>query len=98
MGDFNEHVYEGRISKRLALDDLNMEEQCLATTGVQIPPTHTTGKRPVMAVYATSGADCTNAAILLRGYRVGDHLVFILDFTSESLLGSVFPRVVLAKQ
>ena len=67
MGDFNEHVYEGRICKRLAMEDLNMEEQCLGTTGIQIPPTHTTGKRPVMAVYVTSGATCTNTAILPRG-------------------------------
>ena len=98
MGNFNEHVYEGQICKRLAKDNLNMTEQCLTTTGLQIPPTHNSGSRPVMALYATSGADCINAAILPRGYAVGDHLVFIMDFTSESLLGSVFPRVVPAKQ
>ena len=41
--------------------------------------------------------DCTNACILPRYVGVGDHRCFILDFTSASLVGDVFPKVVTAK-
>ena len=32
-GDFNEHVYEGRTSRRLQERDIQMKEQCLSHTG-----------------------------------------------------------------
>ena len=44
FGDFNENVYTGRFAKRLAEEDLLMTEQCLTTTGEQLPATHVRGK------------------------------------------------------
>ena len=93
-GDFNEHVYNGRLAKRLADEDLGMTEMCLKTTGQPIPPTHLTGSRPIDAVFATSGVVCSNACILQKYGGVGDHRCFILDFTSASVLGDSFPNVV----
>ena len=37
MGDFNENVYTGMYAKRLAMQDLNMTEQCRKTTKQQLP-------------------------------------------------------------
>ena len=45
-------------------------------------------------VYATAGVECTDAEILLRGSGIGDHLVFVLDFCTLSMLGDNCPRVV----
>jgi len=95
-GDFNENVYTGRLAHLLASDSLRMSEQCLKTNGQPLPPTFVTGSRPIDAVYATAGVDSIHATILAKKAGVGDHRVFILDFTSESILGSVFPRVVKA--
>ena len=71
-----------------------MKEQCLAVNGVPIPPTHDRGSRPIDAVLAPPGITCVNAMILLKYGGVGDHRCFIVDFTSDSVLGRVFPRVV----
>ena len=93
-GDFNEHVYTGRFAQRLAEDDLLMTEQCQQVTGEQLPATFVTGSRPIDAVFATPGASAVNATILQQHAGVGDHKCFIVDFTSESILGSVFPRII----
>ena len=45
-------------------------------------------------VYATQGVVSINATILQKYGGVGDHHCFIVDFTSESVLGGVFPRIV----
>ena len=93
MGDFNEHVYSGRLAKRLACTDLNMFELCRQVTGLPIPPTHERGSRPVCAVFATQGIDGVNVCALPRKGGVGDHLAFIIDISSTSVLGTSFPKV-----
>ena len=45
--DFNEDIYKGKFSDRLVKDDLNMSEQILKTTGVNMPPTHDRGSKPI---------------------------------------------------
>jgi len=92
-GDFNENVYNGRIQRRLALPDLNMKEQCHLHTGDRLPATFVTGTRPIDAVFATSGIEVLNAGLLSKYGGVGDHRAFVLDFTTASILGTSFPRV-----
>ena len=95
-GDFNQDVYKGELSKRLAEEDINMTEQVLKTTGEEIPPTHDRGRKAVCGVFATAGVECKAAEVLLRGSGMGDHLVFMLDFCTRSVLGDNCPRVVAA--
>ena len=64
FGDFNEHVYEGRLVQRLFQDDIRIFETCYQTTNERLPPTHVTSSRPIDAVYATAGISSTNATIL----------------------------------
>ena len=45
-------------------------------------------------MYATAGVECKAAKVLLRGSGMGDHLVFLLDFCTKSVLGDRCPRVV----
>ena len=53
-GDFNEDIYRGKFPERLAMDDLNMTEQILQTTGIKIPPTYDCGSK---AIYG-GGCNC----------------------------------------
>ena len=93
LGDFNENVYTGRIAKRLAQEDLGMSEQCLAVNGVWIPAKHVRGSRPIDGVFAMPGITSVNAMVLPVYGSLGDHRCLIVDFTSDSVLGTVFPRV-----
>jgi hypothetical protein len=73
LGDFNENVYSGRISKRLSQPDLMFSEQCLQCTGIHIPPTFRDGTTPIDAIFATAGIECANAYILPPREGVGIH-------------------------
>ena len=37
FADLNEHLYQGRIAKLLAGEDLGVEEACLSLTGQEAP-------------------------------------------------------------
>ena len=91
--DFNEHIYEGQISRRLAREDLRMKEQCCIHNGDRLPATFVRGTRPIDGVFATGGIEVIHAGILGKYAGVGDHRCFVLDFTSKSVLGTSFPRV-----
>ena len=62
--------------------------------GKHIPLTHMRGKRPICAVFATTGVETCGVCILPRKSGVGDHLCFLIDQTSDSVLGTDFPRIV----
>ncbi len=97
MGDFNENVYMGPFSLTLLADDLRMTELCQWITGGRLPATHTRGSTPIDAVYATAGIHGTSVALLPCNEGIGDHRVFVLDITSASVLGDIFPQVLPAK-
>jgi hypothetical protein len=95
FGDFNEDVYSGPLAGDLARDEFRMTDLCLCTTLVCLPFTHTHRRTPINAVFATSGLVCMAVTLLPSLVGVGDHRVFILGIDSRSLLGDVFPRVIL---
>ena len=94
LGDFNQNVYTGKLAKLLSEDGIRMHEICIRITGVPLPPTHIRGSIPIDAVFCTMGIDGVAAALLPSRTGVGDHRVFIVDVTSSSVLGDVFPRVI----
>ena len=93
VGDFNENVYTGLLANALAREDLRMHELCQGTMGIPLPPTHSNGRMPIDAIYATAGLVCTAVALLPDRMGVGNHRVFIMDIESDSILGNVFPHV-----
>ena len=93
VGDFNESVYHGVLAQRFAADDLRLTEQCLLVNGKPLPATHVSGRLPIDGCFATAGITCVNASILPEHGGIGDHRLFVLDFTSDSVIGSDFPRV-----
>ena len=90
-GDFNDDVYRGKFSERLAKDDLNMKEHILKTTGVKIPPTHDHGSKAICGVFATTGFECKATEVLKQSSSVGDHLFLLLDICTRSILGDSNP-------
>jgi hypothetical protein len=94
LGNFNKNVYTGRLAAQLSADDLNFVELCRKHTGIPTPPTHRRGSAPIDGIFATPGITCVNAFILLQYGGVGDHRCFIIDLTSESLIGTSFPNIV----
>jgi hypothetical protein len=94
LGNFNENVFTGQLAHRLAQDDLNFTEICRRHTGTPIPPTFWTCSAPIIGIFATSGIKCVNVFILPHLGGVGDHCCFIIDLSSESVIGSSFPNIV----
>ena len=92
--DFNANAYDGRFAARLQQADIMMTEQCRVASGRRLHATFVTGTETIDAVYATSGIEVTNAALLPKYGGIGDHRRFILDFCSASVLGDVHRRVI----
>ena len=93
-GNFSKNAYNGRFAARLQQADIMMTKQCRVATGRGLPVTFVTGSRMIDAVYATTGIEFTNAALLPKYGGIGDHLCFILDFCSASVIGGVHPNVI----
>ena len=94
LGDFNEDVYTGQLASSLSGEFLRMKEVCHWTKGIPLPPTHNCGTVPIDAVFGTAGLIVTSVALLPIRTGVGDHRVFLIDVSSDSILGDVFPRVI----
>ncbi len=93
IGDFNESMYTGLLAITLAGEELRMHELCQCTMGVPLPPTHIRSRMLIDVIYATAGLVCSAMAFLPDRMGVGDHMVFIMDIESDSILGDVFPHV-----
>jgi hypothetical protein len=94
LGDFNEHIYSGCLSQRLAMVDLSFVELCWKHTGKPVSPTHCSGSAPIDGIFATSGMDCVNAFILPHYGGIGDHRCFIMDISLDSMIGTSFQNIV----
>ncbi len=77
----------------MALEPLRLLELCKQTTGQLLPPTHNQGSIPIDAIFGTVRVESTAATLFLFGGGVGDHLVFLIDLSLQSLIGDAFPRV-----
>ena len=96
LGNFNEQytIYNGRLARRLHANDLNFKEMCQHHTGLRVPPTFCSGSNPIDGIFATSGIECVNVTLLPHLGGVDDPRCFIIDFSSESVVGTDFPNIV----
>jgi hypothetical protein len=62
--------------------------------GIPLPPTHNRGTVLINAVFGTAGLMVTSVALLPSRSGVGNHRVFLIDVSSNSIMGDVFPRVI----
>ncbi len=93
--DHNEHTYDGPLGR--ALSDpkgVGLQEAVLRHTGMRTGATFFRGSKPIDGLWVTSDIDIANACVMPFGYGIGDHRMFILDVTMESLVGKTPIKVV----
>jgi hypothetical protein len=68
-------------------EGLGMIEAVGSYTGKQIGPTYFWGQLPINRIWATPDVTVANACIMLSGYGIGDHRLFIVDLHTSLLVG-----------
>ena len=92
--DANKYIYTGQLGCALTDPDvLDMQEPVQANTGEAIGPTFFCGSKSINAVWVTKDLHVSNAAVVLVGYGIGNHRMFILEVTNHSFLGVNNPPI-----
>ena len=95
--DTNNNIYKDQLFKKLTdEDELGMIESVGNYTGEQIRATFFRGTEPIIGVWVTSDVVVPGVCVMPKGYGIGDHRTFILDFLTSSLVGHVPPKIVRA--
>ncbi len=93
--DANEDIYCKSIGKALTdINGLAMKEVVDDFTHQRVGATFFRGSKPIDGVWATSDILVSNACIMLTGYGIGDHRLFVIDFCVQDIIGSQPPHVV----
>jgi hypothetical protein len=86
--DHNEHVINGPLGKELSdKEGLDLREAIVQHTGTSPGATFFHSSKPINRMWVSSDLEISNACMMLFGYGIGDHRVFILDIPIESLVG-----------
>ena len=87
--DANEYIYKESIGKELTdLEGLNMREVKESRTNLSFWRTN-----PIDNVWATSYVELVNICAMPVGYGVRDNRMFIVDFTTKSLVSPDPPKI-----
>ncbi len=62
--------------------------------GRQLGATFFRGSEPIDAIWATSNLEVAHACIMPVGYGVGDHHLFVVDFSTASMIGTCPPKII----
>ncbi len=90
--DANEDIYKNAIGKAHTEEGaLAMKEMMGSYIGKRIGPSHFQGKLPIDGIWATPDIIISNACIMLAGYGIGDHRLFVIDMHTSTLVGTAPP-------
>jgi hypothetical protein len=93
--DHNEHTYDGPLGRALAdTFGLGLRKAVLQHTGTRMGATFFRGSKPIDGLWVSSNIDIANVCVMLFGYGVGDHRMFVFDVTLESLFGKMPTKIV----
>jgi hypothetical protein len=93
--DANENIYIAELGRQLTdLHGLGMKEVVGDFTGRQLGATFFRGSEPIDAIWATSNLKVAHACIMPVGYGVGDHHLFVVDFSTASMIGTCLPKII----
>ncbi len=93
--DANKHIYKKSIGKALTdIEGLAMKEEVGDFTGTPICSTFFCGFKPIDGVWATSDITVSNAAIMPAGYGIGNHRLFLINFSMMDIINKSPPRIV----
>jgi hypothetical protein len=71
-----------------------MCEAVLHHTDTHTGATFFRGSKPINGLWTTSNLEITNVCVMPFGYGIGDHRLFVLDVTFESLMRKLPTRLV----
>jgi len=87
--DENENIYRAALGHQLTdLHGLGMTE------GRRLGATFFRGHEPFDAVWATRDLDVAHACIMPVGYKVSDHHLFVVDFSTASMIGTCPTKII----
>ncbi len=93
--DANEHIYKKPIRKALTdIEGLAMKIVVGDFTGTPIGSTYFCGSKPIDGVWVTSNITVSNVAIIPAGYGIGDHTLFVINFSMMDIISKSPPRIV----
>ncbi len=93
--DANKHIYKKSIGQALTnIKGLAMQEVVGAFTHQPVGSTFFRGSKPIDGVWAMSDISVCNAAIMPAGYGIGDHRLFVVDFSEADMIGISRQKVV----
>ncbi len=85
--DHNEHTYDRTLGRALAdTSGLRLQEAVLHHTGTQTGATFFRGSKPIDGLWVSRDIEILNECVTPFWYGVGDHRMFVLDITLESLI------------
>jgi hypothetical protein len=76
------------------LHHLGMKEVVGDFTGRQLGAIFFRGSEPIDTIWATSNLEVALACIMPVGYRVGGHRLFVVDFSTASMIGTCPPKII----
>ncbi len=92
--DANKNIYRAELGWQLTdLYGLGMMEVIGEFTSKQLGAIFFRGSEPIDAIWATSDLKVGHACIMPVGYGIGDHHLFVVDFSTASMIGHVLPRL-----
>ena len=80
------------------MNGLGMQEVVGAFTGEKLGATFFRGQKPIDRIWATPDVVVTGACVMPACYGVGGHRLFVINFLTYSLVGTLPPRIVCAAQ
>ncbi len=93
--DANKHIYKKSIGKALTdIKGLAMKEVVGEFTRTPIGSTFFRGSKPIDGVRATFDILVCNTAIMPAGYGIGNHRLFVINFSMMDIIGKSPPRIV----
>ena len=83
------------IGKTLtSADDLGMKEAISYFTGKKLGATFFRGTKSIDGVWHTSDVIVTGDCVMPVRYGVGDHILFVINFLTSSLVGLAPPHII----
>ena len=93
MMDANNNVFNGKYTKRLAAEGLEMREAVHTVVPRMGPNTHAEGSKPIDGIWYTNDLELEKASYLPFDPQLGDHRPVAADFTQRSVLGAKLPQI-----
>jgi hypothetical protein len=91
----NKNIYRAELYRQLTdLHGLGMVEVVGEFTGKRLGATFFRGSEPIDVIWATSDLEVAHAYVMPVGYGIGDHHLFVVDFSNASMISTCPPKIV----